>query len=36
MTQLVNSILTDALRNTESWRMSEDSQAYETTGHEES
>jgi len=37
MTRLVENILTDALRNTESWRMMEDPpEIRTTTGHEQS
>ena len=36
MTRLVESILTDALRNTESWRMMEDPPEYQPSVQEES
>jgi hypothetical protein len=36
MTRLVDSILTDALKNTESWQMMEDSPEYQPSVHEES
>lgn len=35
MTRLLEGIITDALRNTESWRMMEDSPAYKTTAVQE-
>ena len=36
MTRLVESILTDALKNTVSWHMMEDSPEYQPSGHEKS
>jgi len=36
MTRLVDSILSDALRNTESWQMMEDAPAYQPSVQEES
>ena len=36
MTRLVESILTDALKSTESWRMMEDSPEYQPSVQEES
>ncbi len=36
MTRLVEEILTNALRNTDSWRMMEDQPAYQPTVHEKS